>query len=107
VEFGGKKVYQRDDMIDLKLVDKKGKTNLQRMQAGVPPLGRDGNPINLHHINQDDQGALVEVEQAIHQKNSRQLHINSGSGIPSGIDRVKFARFKKQYWKNRAKDFLK
>jgi hypothetical protein len=97
----------QESLLAMQHADKEGRTSLQRMQAGDPPLGKDGKAINLHHINQKDQGALVELEQATHQENSKQLHINSGSGIPSGIDRVRFARFKKQYWKIRAKDFIK
>ena len=47
-EFNGKKVFQRNDLIDLKLIDDRGRTNLQRMKQGVAPIGPDGNSINLH-----------------------------------------------------------
>ncbi|MFC6301064.1 HNH/ENDO VII family nuclease [Pseudomonas spelaei] len=30
------------------------------------------------------------------------MHINSGSSIPSGINRAQFERWKKDYWKSRA-----
>ncbi|MUF07258.1 hypothetical protein GNF76_23170, partial [Pseudomonas sp. CCM 7893] len=39
---------------------------------------------------------------SFHQKNSGTIHINSGSSIPSGINRAQFERWKKDYWKSRA-----
>lgn len=64
VEFRGNKVFQRDDLIDLKLVDKEtGLTNLQLMSKGRAPIGPDGMPINLHHMTQKHDGAIAEVTQ--------------------------------------------
>ena len=102
--FKGKKVYQRDDAFDVSRVDSKGRTNLQRMKAGIAPIGKDGSSIQLHHMVQSDDGAIMEITRTLHQKNSSVIHINP-SNIQSGIDRKAFRNWRKQYWKNRAKDF--
>lgn len=104
IEFKGTKVYQRDAIIDINKVDVKGRSNLQRMEQGLAPLGPDGNPINLHHMTQRDISSIAEVEQSFHQSNSKTIHINPNS-VPSGIDRKAFNKWRSDYWKNRAKDF--
>ena len=104
VNFQGNKVYQRDDLIDPDLVDKLNRTNLQRMQKGLAPIGPDGKSINLHHMTQSQNDAIAEMTQTFHQKNSKVIHINPKS-IPSGIDRNKFQKWRSDYWKNRAHNF--
>lgn len=102
--FGGNRVYQRNDLIDPSAVDKLGRTNLERMQAGIAPLGPDGRSINLHHLTQRPNGAIAEVTATMHQTNSRVLHINPNT-IPSGIDRGAFDAWRRSYWMSRAGDF--
>lgn len=104
VDFKGTKVYQRDGIIDINKIDIKGRSNLQRMEQGLAPLGPDGNPVNLHHMTQRDISSIAEVEQSFHQTNSKTIHINPNS-VPSGIDRKSFNKWRSDYWKNRAKDF--
>ncbi len=41
-------------------------TNLERMQAGRPPIGSDGNPIQLHHVLQKEVGPMVEIQETTH-----------------------------------------
>ncbi|MGT2754251.1 HNH/ENDO VII family nuclease [Streptococcus ovis] len=104
VEFNGNKVYQRDDLIDPNLVDGLGRTNVQRMQKGLAPIGPDGQSINLHHVTQRHDGTISEVTQSFHSKNYRTIHINTGK-LPSGIKRSDFDKWRKSYWKNRVNDF--
>ena len=103
-DFRGARVYQRDALIDPSRVDRLGRTNLERMQKGLAPIGPDGNPINLHHLTQSGSGPVAEVTQSFHQRYSSVLHINPNS-VPSGIDRSAFAVWRSQYWKVRAKAF--
>lgn len=103
-EFNGVKVYQRNDIINPNLTDKLGRTNLERMKQGLAPLGSDGKPINLHHMVQMNDSAIVEVTQSFHQLNSRIIHINPNS-IPSGINRAEFDAWRRLYWMFRANDF--
>ncbi len=103
-EFNGTRIYQRNDLIDHKRVDSRGRTNLQRMQRGLAPIGPDGRSINLHHTIQSADSPIAEMTATFHQKNSAVIHINPHS-TRSGIDRKAFNKFRREYWKNRAKDF--
>ena len=102
VSFGGHIFYCNDSAIDIHRRDGKGRTNLERMREGKAPIGEDGFAINLHHMQQSDSGSFMELTWTIHKVNDRTLHINKGSGIPSGINRLAFERFKQAYWKQRA-----
>lgn len=56
--------------------DKRGRTNLQRIAHGDPPIGADGQSINLHQTTQQHGGALAEVESTFHTDDRRVLHVN-------------------------------
>ena len=112
IEFNGNKVYQRDDLFDPDLMTtwrEKGKvfrgTNVERMATGRAPVGYDGNAVNLHHMLQTQDGPIAEMSQTFHKTNHGIIHINPNT-IPSGIDRSVFDTWRKQYWTNRASDFL-
>ncbi|ASY66736.1 hypothetical protein SJ05684_b57540 (plasmid) [Sinorhizobium sojae CCBAU 05684] len=111
-EVNGRKVYQRDDLIDPDKKGPDGRTNLERMQDGDPPIGPDNKPINLHHMTQDEPGPIAEVEQTFHKDNHRILHIypNGQAKIgygsaPPPVDRAAFRTWSRQYWRTRAGDF--
>ena len=107
MSFRGMTCYARDSEIDLGKTDGAGRTNLQRMQQGCAPLGTDGLPVNLHHMQQSEtKGGLMELSSTTHHQNHNMLHINSGSNIPSGINRSAFAKIKQSYWKQRAQYFI-
>lgn len=117
----GRKVYQRDDLFDPNFVDADGLTNIQRMKNGSAPIGRDGLEINLHHLTQDEPGAMAEVLSSFHAKNNRALHIYTNgwdktwvgadgvrrtyNGAPPSMNRTPFNAWKREYWKTRALDF--
>lgn len=103
-DFEGTKVYQRNDLIDPNIVDKLGRTNGQRMQQGLAPIGPDGKPLNLHHMLQTQDGPVAEITQTFHQQNSGTVHINPNT-IPSGVSRPSFDAWRQRYWTNRARDF--
>jgi hypothetical protein len=65
-DVNGRRVYQRDDLIDPNKKGPDGRTNLERMQDGDPPIGPDNKPVNLHHMTQDEPGPIAEVEQTFH-----------------------------------------
>ena len=102
--FKNVKVYKRNDIFDPKLVDKDGLTNLQRMQAGKAPIGKDGKSVNLHHMLQSEAAGIAEVTETFHKLNHKIIHINPNT-VPSGINRNQFNTWKRNYWKNRANDF--
>lgn len=59
-EVGGRKCLIRLD-IDWDQVDEKGRTNRERVERGLAPLGSDGKPIELHHIGQRVDSPLAEL----------------------------------------------
>jgi hypothetical protein len=100
--FDGMMVYRRDDLFDPRYI-RDGKTNLERMRAGHAPIGTDGLPVEIHHLNQADEGPVVEILGEFHDRHSRTIHIN-GHDIPSGIDRPGFDSWRSRYWRNRANE---
>ncbi|MDM3888414.1 HNH/ENDO VII family nuclease [Pseudomonas sp. BCRC 81390] len=111
IQFGGNKVYQRNDLFDPNLQTswrEGGKvitgTNAERMASGRASIGVDGKSVNLHHMTQTQSGSIAEMTQSFHQSNGATIHINPNT-IPSGIDRAAFDKWKVQYWKQRSADF--
>ena len=104
-----RRVYQRKD-IDVNYFDEMtGMTNLERMQAGKPPIGADGNSIQLHHILQKEAGPMVEIQEITHQKYYSQLHglIEDGTSFRNNSMLSKqYNNFRYTYWKWRAKQFM-
>ncbi|WP_139488158.1 HNH/ENDO VII family nuclease [Brevibacillus dissolubilis] len=86
VEFQGRKVYQRNDIDWNKVDPDTGMTNLERMEMGWAPIGKDGKKISLHHILQIEPGPMLEILQTVHQKNYKVLH-----GL---LEKTKFKRLK-------------
>ena len=104
-----RRVYQRND-IDFNYVDKRtGKTNLELMKSGRPPIGNDGKPIELHHVIQKESGPMVEIREVTHREYFRQLHGLRGKGESFRNDKVlsqQYNNFRKAYWKWRAARYM-
>lgn len=102
--FAGNDFVKRDELFDPKKTDGAGRSNVERMRGGLAPLGKDGNPINLHHMKQQNNGVIVEASHTEHKNNSGSWHRYSRK---SEIDREKFNyRTRPAYWKERSKDFV-
>ena len=94
IQYKEIKVIQRD------FIFKHSKHNIERMKRGKPPIGIDKEPIQLHHLKQQNDGILVEVlAKNEHKKEYKTLHRYKKE---SEIDRSKFNAFRKRYWKERA-----
>jgi A nuclease of the HNH/ENDO VII superfamily with conserved LHH len=104
ITYKGLKVHQRSDLIDPKRLDSKGRTSLELMRSGKPPIGPDGDPLHLHHMLQTADGGVAEVTAAFHLQNRRAIHLNP-TDTPSGINRAEFNKWRKGYWMQRARDF--
>lgn len=102
---GEKSALVRSD-IDLDARDDDGNTNIERMQNGKPPLDKEGNPIELHHIGQKSDSPLAELTRDEHRgtENTSILHDNTNE---SQIDRADFQKEKREYWKARAEEIIK
>ena len=98
IEFNGKSVKMNNDTFNPNLVDKQGRTNIQRMEQGLSPIGTDGKSVNIHHIDQTNDGPVIEITATEHQQNYSKLHTNTGQS-PSQIDRKEFNNWRKEYWK--------
>ena len=87
---------------------KDGWTNLDLMKNGNAPIGPDGKYINLHHILGEEPGPMVELTSSIHKKHHKPLHglIESGSSFRNNAKlQYQYDKFRKSYWKIRAKNF--
>ena len=98
----GKTVLKRNHTFHPKTKDALGRTNIDRMKQGLAPIGKDGKPIELHHLKQQNNGKIIELTNKEHNIHSKTLHRYTNK---SEIDRYEFNKWKRQYWKERAKDF--
>jgi hypothetical protein len=95
--FEGHKYIKDNTIWDPNYADAYGTTNLQRIRGGRPPIGNDGEPVQIHHVGQKQDGTRMEVLASEHRK------IRNPN--PSEIDRPEFASEKRRYWMERAIDF--
>lgn len=87
-----KKIFKKDTR------DALGRSNCQRMSEGLSPIGIDGEPISLHHLQQENNGVIIEMLDSEHRYNSKELHSYKTT---SEIDRKDFNNWKNSYWKER------
>ena len=97
VEVNGKTITMDNNTFDPAFVDKQGRTNVQRMEQGLAPIGKDGKSVNIHHIDQTNYGPVIEITATEHQKNYSKLHANRGK-LPSQINRNEFNAWRINYW---------
>jgi RHS repeat-associated protein len=133
----GRTVYQNDDLFnpdrkvrwtDQATGEYKYGTNLERMAEGYAPIGKDGRPVQLHHLTMTEapgmngrRGSLAEIKESTHQKHTSILHIPfprnpnnrrqtlprypsfrmNADGTPSVLS-GQFDAFRTSYWKARA-----
>ena len=93
-DIGGKKALIRND-INWRQTDEFGRTNMQRIDKGLSPITKNGQTIELHHMNQKSNAPLAELTAAEHKKMPHSIR-------ESEIDRNKWQTEKKNYWKARA-----
>lgn len=99
--FNGKEVYIDNDLFDSNYIDDlTGLSNKDLMSKGKPPIGAGGKPISIHHLDQTNDGAVMEIMKTDHQQNYKDLHQNTGQS-PSQINRSEFDKWRREYWKNR------
>ena len=101
VVVNGKTVTMDNSIFDPNFVDRQGRTNIQRMEQGLAPIGTDGKSINIHHIDQTNNGPVMEIMATEHQQNYRKLHTNIGQA-PSQINRSEFNSWRRGYWEWRS-----
>lgn len=90
--------------IDLDQKDALGRTNQERMDRGLAPIGEDGMPIEIHHVEQSPQGPYAELTHAEHHspQNFRDLHPKGReSDVAHGPD---WHALRREHWQERAKN---
>lgn len=100
------KICRVQPNIPLNYKDALGRTNLQRMKKGLPPI----DPVSktsyeLHHVLQNPKGGLAELTRKQHRlgTNNKTLHTTrKDSPISHGAD---WAAEKAAHWKERARQF--
>jgi len=98
VDINGKKILVSENL-DLEQKDEDGKTNIERMEEGKPPLDKNRESYNMHHIGQNSDGPFSLIPNCDHKSMSGQLHDSTKS---SEIDRQKFQMEKKEIFKGLA-----
>lgn len=100
-EVNGRECLIRTD-IDYDQVDDKERSNLSRMEKGLSPLDKDGQPYELHHIGQKMDAPLAEL--------TKKEHISDGNYSvlhdlkESEISRSEFNKERADHWKSRAEE---
>lgn len=69
---------------------------MQRLKAGLAPIGVDGKTMNVHHVTHQQPGYYVLLTEEFHQKNNQNLHFKSARHYPiqKNVDRSEFERIK-------------
>ena len=101
MEVNAKKCLLRSD-IDLEQKDEKGRTNKERMEKGEPPLDKNKESIELHHIGQKSNSPFAELTKTEHIRNGNDTILHD-KNKESEIDRVKrYQKEKRGHWKARS-----
>ena len=104
-------VYQMNDIdwdyVSSNPINTKGLSNRALAHLGRVPFGTDDMWIELHHITQNEPGAMIEMMGSMHDKYSKQLHgsIESGESFRNDLDlNAQYEKFRSEYWKKRIEE---
>lgn len=100
VEINGKKCLIRQD-IDMNQTDEDGISNKERMKRGLPPITKNGERVELHHIGQKKDSPLAELTMEQHRGTGNDTILHNKTK-ESEIDRTEFGKERKEHWKDRA-----
>ena len=82
--------------------------NINRMQRGIAPIGKDGKSVNLHHLHQKEPGSICELMHTLHKKvPNKQLKPGEKSFRNDPALNNQFNNFRKDYWINRVNEYLR
>jgi len=102
VEINGRKCLVRSD-IDWDQKDSMGRTNKERAEAGLSPINKNGETIELHHIGQKNDSPLAELTLDEHRSNENYSVLHDTTK-ESEIDRNEFSNERSEHWKSRTNE---
>lgn len=97
----GRECLVRKD-IDYNQVDDKGRNNIERMEKGLSPLDKNGQPYELHHIGQKMDSPLAELTKKEHGSGGNYTVLHEAK--ESEISRAEFNKERAEHWKARAEE---
>lgn len=101
-EINGKSCLVFED-IDPDQEDEDGISNRERMQRGRPPLNKNGEEIELHHIGQKQSSPLAELTMEQHRGTGNDTILHNKTK-ETEIDRNEFGKERRDHWKNRIEE---
>ena len=97
--INGRNSLVRD--IDLKTIDSKGLSNLERMKRGLAPLDSNAQPYELHHLGQHSDSTLTILTREEHRLGDMKKFWHNDQ--ISEINRPEFQKIKSEFWKEFAR----
>lgn len=77
-----------------------GRTNAERVLAGLAPLDSTGKSYELHHIGQMDDSPLAILTSSQHKRNYKTLHKNTGQDLGKVDHGTAWKMQKEAFWKS-------
>jgi hypothetical protein len=101
--------YYNPGFIPNTIKDSEGRTNLERINDGIAPIGFDGESMNIHHITRHQPGIFVLISETMHQQKSLHLHFRDKKYYPQpkAIDRNEFNHIKQDLFSKLYKELTK
>lgn len=99
-EINGKPCLIREDL-DINQKDEFGYTNKERMENGHPPLTKNGEVVELHHIGQKPDSPLAELTMQEHRGKGNDVVLHNKQK-ETEIDRAEFKNEREEHWADRA-----
>lgn len=84
--------------IDWNFTDELGRTNVQRVEAGLNPIDLTGRSYEVHHIGQKQNSPLAILTSKQHRSNYSILHTNTGSSVGEVDHGVAWQQQKQAFW---------
>ncbi|MDP1724706.1 MAG: HNH/ENDO VII family nuclease [Alphaproteobacteria bacterium] len=109
IKSDGNIFYYNPDFIPNTIKDSEDRTNLERINNGIAPIGFDGESMNIHHITRHQPGIYVLISETMHQQKSLHLHFRDKKYYPQpkAIDRNEFNHIKQDLFSKLYKELTK
>ena len=97
MKIGDKVCLVKPD-IDWNQKDELGRSNKERAEQGLAPLDKNGKPIELHHIGQNNDSTLAILTKAEHMQGGNNTIWHEFK--PSEINRKAFDGIREAFWES-------